>query len=113
MATTTLDRSDGRLWDDPLASPASRFPLGWPKGVAPDHGEPPSGPGTRPFGLTQLVPVDADQVADLTGVRYCPHRQVSMWGEVPAVYLATKFDSPRTTRQDEQIWTDYDIDTDP
>lgn len=69
----------------------------------------------RPFGLTQAVDVD-DTVDTRPAVTLCPDRQISITSEgTPFIHepsMKTSFTTQSQTREDSQLATDTENDTD-
>lgn len=87
-----------------LVRAGDRFPLGLAFGVLRPPGAS-SPPGLRPFATryARVGPTDDLAVIDLSGVTYCPRRQVSVRDDVPlvageATYGATRQQASKVER---------------
>ncbi|MEU8473779.1 putative ATP-grasp-modified RiPP [Streptomyces hygroscopicus] len=72
-------------------------------------------PAVRPFGLSKAVPV-ADETLILPALRLCPERQISVTTDgTPFIHepsMKTSMETVTQTREDSQLATDKDNDTD-
>lgn len=94
---------------DPLAETVDLLPTAHP---ADDTRHLPSGPGTRPFGMT-LARVADPAVVDLSGVAYDPDRQIAVIDGAPAATsdtLRAAKQTPYTTTVDHQKFPDTQSD---
>jgi len=94
---------------DPLA-PALLPGAPWEFPVSTDL---PSGPATRPFGLTRTSVVPESQREHVTGIRYDSQSQLTVTADGgPLVHspFSAVTTTSRTTTRDMQHWNDYDPD---
>ncbi|MGH8900021.1 MAG: hypothetical protein ACRDZ4_24055 [Egibacteraceae bacterium] len=94
---------------------AERFPLGRGMERIDLGDEPPSSADSRPFGLRYLTPLDPDRdtIIDISGVTYCPERQMSILRGEPFILAGTNAMAPSPYDTTEDMVTYPDSEDDP